>query len=152
MFFTYTHILPVFQFFLHPTCTNSFIYPSYLHISGQIIVVLKPELSGFGEGFPYNHHHVGWPTGGFVLSISICAKALFPSFPRTLYQAARRIRHLRRTPDMKIPLSTSLHCVALMKWRQNLATLNFETTFKLGVCVCVCVLFQGGAKVSWLKF
>lgn len=51
---------------------------------------------------------------------------------------------------MKISLSTSLRCAALMKWRQNLAPLNFETTFKLGVCVCV--FFFRGAKVSWVKF
>ena len=35
----------------------------YLHISGQITVVLKPEVRGFG-GFPYNHHHLGRLTGG----------------------------------------------------------------------------------------
>lgn len=124
-----------------PYSNSFFILHALIHSS----IVLKPELKGFGGGFPCNHHHLGWPTGGFVLPISICAKALFPSFPGTLYQAARRIRHLRRTPDMKISLSTSLRCAALMKWRQNLAPLNFETTFKLGVCVCVCS-FSGGRK------
>ena len=31
---------------------------------GQITIMPKPELGASWEGFPYNHHHLGRPTGG----------------------------------------------------------------------------------------
>ena len=134
----YMYVFYIYTYIYNPYSNSFFILHALIHSC----IVLKPELKGFGGGFPYNHHHLGWPTGGnwsLVLRQGTLPKLPWHFVPSCSPHKAP----WGRTPDMKIPLWTSLRCVALMKWRQNLAPLNFRTTFKLGVCA----LFLGGGSL-----
>ena len=52
------HLLAYFEWTCPQQC-----HPHWIP-SGQITIIPKPELRGILGGFPYNHHHLGWPTGG----------------------------------------------------------------------------------------